>query len=130
MNLKHPSAAIVPNKIIDVFWHYHILDTMKYPEDCQKVFGYFLHHFPYFGMRSEKDASDLKKAFTETKDMFFVEFGESLSELLKVFPINETGTSFASENSARCGVRCVNPSCKSPKCGKKSTDLSRPVFVG
>jgi len=47
---------IVPTKDIDSFWHQHILDTEKYAEDCEKVFGYFMHHFPYFGMRGEEDA--------------------------------------------------------------------------
>ena len=43
--------ALAPNKALDEYWHYHILDTQKYQEDCENIFGYFLHHFPYFGMR-------------------------------------------------------------------------------
>src|SRR5688572_19376486 len=49
--VKYPEATIAPSKDVDAFWHGHILDTMKYAEDCERVFGYFLHHFPYFGMR-------------------------------------------------------------------------------
>lgn len=36
----------VPNKQIDEMWHEHILDTRKYSDDCQTVFGYYLHHTP------------------------------------------------------------------------------------
>jgi hypothetical protein len=27
----------------------HILDTVKYREDCKSVFGYFLDHIPSYG---------------------------------------------------------------------------------
>ena len=53
---KFPEETIAPTKDVDKFWHAHILDTMKYAEDCERTFGYFLHHFPYFGMRGEKSA--------------------------------------------------------------------------
>ena len=45
-----PTEQIAPLVEVDVFWHYHILDTMKYAVDCEQVFGYFLHHYPYLGM--------------------------------------------------------------------------------
>jgi hypothetical protein len=70
--------GIVPNKIMDTFWHYHILDTLAYHKDCQDIFGYYLHHFPYFGMRSEKDAVDLKNAFEKTKELYFQTFREEM----------------------------------------------------
>ena len=46
---------IVPNGDIDRFWHEHILDTRRYAKDCDELFGEFLHHYPYFGMRGEAD---------------------------------------------------------------------------
>src|SRR5437763_7529079 len=45
---KYPEETIAPTKDVDKFWHGHILNTMKYGRDCENVFGYFLHHFPYF----------------------------------------------------------------------------------
>jgi len=72
---KFPEEAIVPNKDVDKFWHGHILDTMKYAEDCRNVFGYFLHHFPYFGMRDEEDAANLAKASGRTQELYRQEFG-------------------------------------------------------
>lgn len=48
---------ISPTRDIDIFWHHHILDTQKYSEDCQAIFGFFLHHYPYSGIFSEEDAA-------------------------------------------------------------------------
>jgi hypothetical protein len=47
LKLVYPEKNIVPNEIIDGFWHAHILDTAKYAEDCNYLFGAFLHHYPY-----------------------------------------------------------------------------------
>ena len=74
--LQNPDIAVVPSKEVDNFWHYHILDTQKYAEDCQACFGYFLHHFPYFGMRSEQDAKNLQTAGQQTLDLYISEFGK------------------------------------------------------
>jgi hypothetical protein len=76
---KYPDATIAPNKDIDKFWHGHILDTMKYAEDCENTFGYFLHHFPYFGMRGADDAAALADAGRETGELYEREFGEPMS---------------------------------------------------
>lgn len=92
--LDYANKAIVPAKMIDDFWHLHILDTQKYAEDCQVIFGYFLHHFPYFGMRGEEDAKNLSDSWEETCNLYQNRFG-SLSELWV--------------SSARC-----------PNCGRRS----------
>lgn len=76
--LKYPERQPVPSKEIDTFWHQHILDTLKYAEDCQTVFGYFLHHFPYFGMRGEEDRKRLEETFSNTKKLYRDEFGIEL----------------------------------------------------
>ena len=76
--VKYPHETIAPTKDVDKFWHGHILDTMKYAEDCERVFGYFLHHFPYFGMRGEQDAADLGAAATNMHAIYEREFGESM----------------------------------------------------
>lgn len=72
---KYPGELIAPSTTVDKFWHGHILDTMKYAEDCERVFGYFLHHFPYFGMRSSEDAANLAAAVVNTKRLYEKEFG-------------------------------------------------------
>jgi hypothetical protein len=78
LSVKYPEETIAPSKDIDKFWHGHILDTMKYAEDCQNVFGYFLHHFPYFGMRGEEDAANLAEAGKTTNRLYENEFGEGV----------------------------------------------------
>jgi hypothetical protein len=72
--VKYPGETIAPSKDVDKFWHGHILDTMKYAQDCQNVFGYFLHHFPYFGMRGEEDAANLAEAGRNTARLHEYEF--------------------------------------------------------
>lgn len=68
--------AIIPTKEIDSFWHQHILDTEKYAGDCQKTFGFFLHHFPYIGLRGEEDRELLERLFAETRSLYENLFGE------------------------------------------------------
>jgi hypothetical protein len=65
----------VPTKEIDQFWHQHILATRAYAEDCDRVFGEFIHHFPYFGMRGDADAKDLSDSFERTKAFYVETFG-------------------------------------------------------
>ncbi len=78
--LKYPGQRLVPNKKVDAFWHAHILDTLKYAEDCDHVLGHFLHHFPYFGLRGESDAKQLSVAFHETKHFYRLEFGQDMAD--------------------------------------------------
>lgn len=76
---KYPDDVIAPDTEVDKFWHGHILDTMKYAQDCEQVFGYFLHHFPYFGMRDEEDAASLADAAANTRRLYEQEFGVAAS---------------------------------------------------
>jgi hypothetical protein len=71
----HPEETLAPGKDVDKFWHGHILDTLKYAEDCERVFGCFLHHFPYFGMRGDEDAANLARAAEVTRRLYRQEFG-------------------------------------------------------
>jgi hypothetical protein len=48
--LQHPEERVSPSMDVDKFWHAHILDTQRYVQDCERIFGYFLHHYPYAGM--------------------------------------------------------------------------------
>lgn len=76
LRLAHPDTDIVPSKIVDEMWHRHILDTAAYREDCEAIFGHFVDHFPYFGMRDEQDAEDLVNAYARTLDMYAEAFGD------------------------------------------------------
>lgn len=77
---KYPSGSVVPNKIIDLVWHVHILDTKKYHDDCMSVFGEIIHHFPYLGTRGQEDRQNLKRKFAFTSELFQTEFGIDLSQ--------------------------------------------------
>jgi hypothetical protein len=78
--VKFPEETIAPTKDVDKFWHGHILDTIKYAEDCERVFGYFLHHVPYFGMRGEQDAANLRAAAANMHAIYEREFGEAMPD--------------------------------------------------
>lgn len=49
LRAKYPGVEMSPTEDVDAFWHAHILDTRKYAEDCEEVFGGFLHHNPTLG---------------------------------------------------------------------------------
>jgi hypothetical protein len=72
-----PNEPTAPLVDVDTFWHYHILDTMKYAQDCQKVFGYFLHHFPYVGMRGEEDEAALQRMGERMRTIYEATFDET-----------------------------------------------------
>ncbi|MEO1428913.1 MAG: hypothetical protein AAFS12_05000 [Cyanobacteria bacterium J06632_19] len=74
----YPNSNLVPNQEIDRVWHCHILDTMKYAEDCDMLFGRFIHHFPYFGQRGKVDRENLQKGFEQTQVLFQEHFGISM----------------------------------------------------
>jgi hypothetical protein len=93
----YPDQPIVPSKIVDTFWHGHILDTQAYVPDCELAFGYFLHHYPYFGMRGPEDAAALGDAYDSTLALYQSHFGDSPADL------------WARTGAARCpncGNRC------------------------
>lgn len=75
LNARYPDRKICPTGPIDAFWHAHILDTRAYIRDCEIVFGGYLHHFPYFGMRGPDDRAALENAFRESVAMFIIHFG-------------------------------------------------------
>lgn len=41
-----PDREMTPDVDVDAVWHEHILDTQKYADDCNTMFGYYLHHIP------------------------------------------------------------------------------------
>lgn len=92
LNKKYPNSTIVPHKIMDLMWHQHILDTRAYHADCEKIFGEYFHHFPYFGIRDETDKMELQTAFEETQKIYLNEFGEEM----------------LADNSSHCKRSCIS----------------------
>lgn len=91
----YPDVEIVPNKLVDAFWHAHILDTQKYAEECSALFGYFLHHYPYFGMGGEEDYRALCDAFERTGELYDLHFGQAYGA-----------------EASRCRTQCKPVRCK------------------
>ena len=100
MHLMYPEADIVPCRIVDEMWHAHILDTIAYRSDCDAVFGEFLDHYPYFGMRGDDDAAALLGAYDLTLVRYRDAFGPP--------PEDAWGRADAS--------KCDRTNCKPQKC--------------
>lgn len=75
LNLLYPSETLAVNRMLDDYWHAHILDTKKYAEDCDAIFGSMLHHYPYFGLPGEEDEGEHFVAFGVTQEIWEKAFG-------------------------------------------------------
>jgi hypothetical protein len=100
LNLMHPLESVVPCQSVDKFWHAHILDTAAYRVDCEKVFGQFFDHFPYFGLRGDADAQALDDAYERTLALYRHYFGEPPAGV------------WAPEDA----MKCKRTACKPQKC--------------
>jgi|SRR5580704_1217628 hypothetical protein len=78
LKLKYQNEVLPPSREIDAFWHAHILDSHAYFRDTQAVFGKYLHHYPYFGMRGKADHEKLLSAFENTKKIYREEYGADI----------------------------------------------------
>jgi len=97
MLVKHPEDVedIVVSKDVDEFWHTHILHTMKYTEDCERVFGTYLHHNPDIGGRATAEI-ERKAAWVEkTRRLYQQEFGRAATR---------SGPPPKAENAAMCAA--------------------------
>jgi hypothetical protein len=71
-------VQLVPNGDVDDIWHMHILDTRAYMNDCQQLFGEYLHHYPYFGMLGEENQRQWLEVQSESAALWHGLFGEAL----------------------------------------------------
>jgi hypothetical protein len=67
---KHKEINFVPNRDIDIFWHFHILHTKKYMNDCESYFGHYIHHNPHL-----KETEEMMINRIKSKELFISEFG-------------------------------------------------------
>jgi hypothetical protein len=100
LHLAYPEADVVPCGIVDEMWHQHILDTMAYAADCEAIFGRFLHHFPYFGMRGEDDARALESAYSDTLERYQDCFGAPPAD------------TWISADASKCRTQCKPMKCR------------------
>jgi hypothetical protein len=104
LNIKYPDTSIVPDTDEDKLWHTHILDTRKYIEDCNNIFGEYFHHYPYFGLNGEDDAENLNNAFLQTNKLRQKEFPQLTVSTIR--------------NESTCAGRCSNRVPYVPSCAR------------
>jgi hypothetical protein len=77
MVVKYQEDAedIMLSRDVDEFWHTHILQTMKYADDCEAVFGTFVHHAPHVGELTEDDHHKRAALADKTRALYEREFG-------------------------------------------------------
>jgi hypothetical protein len=81
LTLKYPDKKLPPSEDIDEFWHNHILDTIKYRADCDKLFGKYIDHYPYVGIDGKSTMADGEYTFADTQHLHQVEFGDYIYEV-------------------------------------------------
>ncbi|MBF0239891.1 MAG: hypothetical protein HQM12_19500 [SAR324 cluster bacterium] len=95
--MKVTGSQLVPNKDIDRFWHEHMLDTRRYVNDSFDLFGAFLHHYPYFGMRGDQDKESWVEASNKSNQVWESYFGIPLYNLA------------LQDSPQKCPGACPNP---------------------
>ncbi|MCY4051414.1 MAG: hypothetical protein OXE41_12465 [Gammaproteobacteria bacterium] len=73
--MTYPDRKLGPSRVMDHFWHAHILDTRAYTSDCEMLFGHYLHHYPYGGTYGDVlDIAISDAAYKNTCDLFLKHF--------------------------------------------------------
>src|SRR4030095_12304691 len=77
----HPGEELVPpSQELDDVWHEHILDTQRYAEDCQRIFGRFIHHVPGLEHGTDRHTEGLER----TRRHWWQRFGRYRREKLSI----------------------------------------------
>src|SRR5258706_932215 len=81
MLVKHPEDAeeIAMSEDTDEFWHTHILQTRKYADDCEAVFGGFLHHSPHLEDITPAYLEEKNASVEKTRRLYEKEFGAGMN---------------------------------------------------
>jgi hypothetical protein len=105
----YPDATIVPTRQLDHVWHMHMLDTAKYRADCDEVFGRFLDHFPYAGLRGKDDRRAWREAYAQTRRLFAEQFGAEIGSQPAASACHNHG------DGSDCCVGCIKPPAARPR---------------
>jgi hypothetical protein len=74
---KHEDVLLAPGDEVDAVWHFHILDTEAYIRDTARIFGRYLHHYPYIGIT--EGVAKVVAVLEHTRRLFRAEYGEDLA---------------------------------------------------
>jgi len=99
---KFPNLEISPSPLVDKVWHMHILDTRQYMEDCDNIFGSYMHHAPSFNP-DEEEQHTMADRFRVTLDAYEKVFGKPAPE--NIWP------RIPSQEQINAGAQCFLPSC-------------------
>jgi hypothetical protein len=86
---------ILLSRDVDEFWHTHILQTLKYSEDCEAVFGKYLHHNPHVGELTAADVDRRDAMAEKTRRLYQREFGS-----IENYSVAWSGAPIKTENAA------------------------------
>jgi hypothetical protein len=112
----YPDEDTAPLVDVDTFWHYHILDTMKYAADCEQVFGYFLHHYPYVGLRGGDDEQFRLDSGKRMGELYEATFGEAYPGAADAYCAGPRVEGLAETATAYCAGPRVEPAyCAGPR---------------
>jgi hypothetical protein len=113
MLTKYPDDIedILISKDVDEFWHTHILQTRKYTEDCQRIFGNYIHHEPHIGDVTAADVEKRTIQAEKTRQLYEQEFGgahkremvwagQAISDGIAAY----SAASFRAERAAYCAA--------------------------
>jgi len=111
MLVKHPEDAeeIALSEDTDEFWHTHILQTIKYADDCQEIFGNFLHHSPHLEEITSEYLEKKLASVEKTRRLYEREFGSAMDDAWSGNAA-ASGASMKAANAAASGasIRATN----------------------
>lgn len=108
----YPDAVLIPSEDIDDVWHTHVLNTARYQQDCEAIFGSFQHHAPSSG-----DSEEVLDEHTNDRDETLQLFEEAFGEVPESYtPVSER----------RCGRTTVERRCgrvvAERRCGRETAN--------
>jgi hypothetical protein len=103
-----PNELAAPTMDVDRFWHHHIVDTAKYARDCESVFGYFLHRYPYLGMVGDADAPTRHRAGARMRELYGAVFGQP-QDTSNPAALSSTGFAIAVQSTSQTDMRGPTP---------------------
>ena len=92
LKAENPNVRLTPTPLMDMFWHAHILDTMSYAEDCERILGRFMHHVPNFGPHQKEGVSfNENNSWKDMCTLYMERFGENpkFEEIMENKKLNE-----------------------------------------
>ena len=122
ISFLYPQLLLVPTPEIDRVWHVHILHTRQYGNDCQRVFGRFIHHEPDSELQGKSHPSNFAQAFAQTQALLAVYEGYFKATGLGEIELHQARRSASAESQPQLGssgdernLRFCGSACGRPK---------------